>query len=53
MQLPGLCTKPVGGAGQVLGLAELPLRRVDLVGAEGALQDGGERHTFVMDGAPR
>jgi hypothetical protein len=39
--------------GQVLGLAELPLGGVDLVCAEGALQDGGERRTFVADGVPR
>jgi hypothetical protein len=39
--------------GQILGLAELPLGGVDLVCAEGALQDGDERRTFAMDGAPQ
>jgi hypothetical protein len=38
--------------GQVLGLAEAPLGVVDLVCAEGALQDGGERRTFVVDSVP-
>jgi hypothetical protein len=39
--------------GQILGLAELPLGVVDLVCAEGALQDGGERRTFGVYGVPR
>jgi hypothetical protein len=39
--------------GEVLGLAELPLGGVDLVCAEGALQDGGERRTFGVYGVPR
>jgi hypothetical protein len=38
--------------GQVLNLAELPLGGVDLVGAEGALQDG-ERRPFGVYGVPR
>jgi hypothetical protein len=39
--------------GQVLGLAELPLGGVDLVCAEGALQDGVERRAFGVYGVPR
>jgi hypothetical protein len=39
--------------GQVLHPAEAPLDGVDLVGAEGALQDGGERRTFGVYGVPQ
>jgi hypothetical protein len=36
--------------GQVLHLAEAPLGVVDFIGAEVALQDGGERRTFGVYG---
>jgi hypothetical protein len=52
MQLQDLCRKPVGGAGQVLDLAEVALEAVNLLGGKGACQELVEQ-TFAMDGAPR
>jgi hypothetical protein len=43
----------LGAVSQILHLAELLLGGVDLVCAEGALQDSGERRTFGVYGVPR
>ena len=47
MQLQDLCRKPVGGAGQVLDLAEVALEAVNLLGGIGACQELVER-TFAV-----
>ena len=52
MQLQDLCRKPVGGAGQILDLAEVALQPVNLLGGKGACQELVQQ-TFAMDGAPR
>ena len=52
MQLQDLCRKPVGGAGQVLDLAEVALEAVNLLGGKGPCQEPVER-TFAVDSQPR
>jgi hypothetical protein len=52
MQLQDICREPVGGAGQVLDLAEVALSPVDLLGGKGACQELVDR-TFAMYSVPR
>jgi hypothetical protein len=52
MQLQDLCRKPVGGAGQILDLAEVALESVNLLGGKGACQELVEQ-TFAVYSVPR
>jgi hypothetical protein len=47
MQLQDLCRKPVGGAGQILDLAQVSLEGVNLLGGKGACQELVEQ-TFAV-----
>ena len=50
MQFQDLCRKPVGGAGQILDLAEVALEADNLLGGEGPCQELVEQ-TFGVDTA--